>query len=312
MVKSDFLELRSEGLYCPYGKFYIDPQVGVKDAVVSHAHADHAVAGNINVYCTAFTQSVMQLRYKKQSAQSFNVVSFFEKFELNGIEITFYPAGHILGSAMILLEHEGIKYLYTGDYKLQTDETCEQLVVPQANVLITESTFANPNTKHPSADEEIKKLNTIDSNILLGVYGLGKAQRITTLINQYCPEKTVHVHYSIYPIHQLYKQFGRDLGKYELYNRKSLKQAVTNQVYLVPPMTFRSYRGARGVAKVFASGWDDLQRGNDLSLYISDHVDWDDILTTVDKVQPNQVWTLHGDGKQLQAYFKNKLEVVIL
>lgn len=312
MIRADFLIKREEGLYCAYGDFYLDPLKPVKNAVISHAHGDHARPGNQYVFCTSATQKIMQLRFKKQAAQDFNSYHYKNEFSLGEVTLSFYPAGHILGSAMIKIQYEGVIYLYTGDYKLQKDSTCEPVELPKADVLITETTFANPETEHPAAEKEILKLNDIDTNILLGVYGLGKAQRITALINQFCPQKNVSVHYSIFPIHQLYNKEGYDLGKYEIYNRKTLKQNVQNQVYLIPPLTFNSYSKAKGVARVFASGWSYLQKGNDLSLYISDHVDWNDILKTIKIVEPKEIWTLHGDGSILKNYFSDTLKVRLL
>ncbi|ADY52631.1 RNA procession exonuclease-like protein [Pseudopedobacter saltans DSM 12145] len=312
MIKDDFLVKTPEGLYCAYGDFYLDPELPVQNAVISHAHGDHARAGNANVYATAFTKELMLLRYKKKAAKEFFIKGYKQEFSLNNVKLSFYPAGHILGSAMVLMEFDGARYLYTGDYKMQEDSTCEKIELPLADVLITESTFANPKVKHPDATGEIKKLNAISSNILLGVYGLGKAQRITALINEFCPTKEVHVHYSIFPIHQLYNRFDVNIGKYSLYNRKSLKQNGENQIYLIPPLTFNSYRRAVGVARVFASGWEYLQQGNDLSLYISDHVDWEDILNTISIVKPTEVWTLHGDGNHLKVFLKEKVRTKIL
>lgn len=311
-ILEDFIIKSPEGLFCKYGDFYLDPQLPVKNAVVSHAHGDHARPGNLVIYCTSFTQKIMALRFKKNAGGQFILQDYKSEFTINGVKISFYPAGHILGSAMILMTYNNVKYLYTGDYKLQEDITCEPLELPEAEVLITETTFAKPEVQHPSVEEEIKKLNGIKSNILLGVYGLGKAQRITELMNRFCPEKNILVHYSIFPIHQLYHKENIDLGSYKLYDRKTLKQHKENQVYLVPPLTFNSYRNAKGVAKVFASGWSYLQKGNDLDLYISDHVDWNDILKTISIVKPLEVWTLHGDGTVLKNYFENKLIVKIL
>ncbi|WP_304062586.1 MBL fold metallo-hydrolase [Pedobacter glucosidilyticus] len=312
MIIDDFLVLKPEGIYCRYADFYLDPQLPVQHAVISHAHGDHAKANNHNVYCTSFTRKLMELRYRKQAAKNFNIIHYHQEFFIKDVKLTFYPAGHILGSAMVKMEYLGCSYLYTGDYKLQEDATCEPAELVKADVLITETTFANPEIQHPNVEDEIKKLNEIEQNIILGVYGLGKAQRITSLINQFCPQKEVHVHYAIYPIHQLYEASGYQLGKYQLYNRKSLKQNQLQQVYLVPPLTFNSYIRAKGVARVFASGWKYLQKGNDAALYISDHVDWNDILYTIKEVKPKEVWTLHGDGLVLKQYFKEDLVVKLL
>lgn len=311
-MKDDFLIKTTNGLYCKYGDFYLDPQLPVINAVISHAHGDHAKPGNQNIFCTLFTEEVMKLRFKKKAGSHFQTFKYHQTFELGPVSLSFLPAGHILGSAMVKMEYLGITYLFTGDFKLQKDESCEPIEFCKADVLITETTFANPDTKHPDPEREIEKLNAISTNILLGVYGLGKAQRLTKLINQTCPQKVVHLHYSIFPVHQLYQKHGVDLGKFQHYDRKDFKQNQTNQVYMVPPLTFNSYGRALGVVKMFASGWKNLQYGNDESLYISDHVDWDDILQTIKEVEPQQVWTIHGDGDQLKSYFSGSLVVKIL
>lgn len=311
-MRADFLIKVPEGLYCSYGDFYIDPLLPVTKAVISHAHGDHARPGNQDVYCTPQTQKIMQLRLKKNAAKYFNPINYYQQFQLGEVKLSFLPAGHILGSAMIKMEFEGLIYLLTGDYKLQPDETCEAIEFCKADVLITETTFANPLTQHPNPDEEIKKLNDIESNILLGVYGLGKAQRLTSLIHKHCPQKQISLHYSIHPVHQLYQSEGIDLGNFQHYQRKAFKENSKNQIYMVPPLTFESYSKATGVVKIFASGWKNLQRGNDETLFISDHVDWNDILQTIKEVAPKEVWTIHGDGSSLKTYFSDSLKVKIL
>ncbi len=311
-MKDDFIVQTLQGLYCTYGDFYLDPLLPVKNAVISHAHGDHARPGNEQVYCTSQTQKIMQLRLKKNAGNQFYVYGYHQTFKIGEVRLTFLSAGHIMGSAMVKMEYLNTVYLFTGDYKLQADETCEPVAFCKADVLITETTFANPAVKHPDPEKEIEKLNQIGTNILLGVYGLGKAQRITQLINKICPQKNILLHYSIYPIHQLYKSEGVELGNYQHYDRKIMKQQTKNQIYLIPPLTFNSYSKAVNVAKIFASGWENLQRGNDESLYISDHVDWNDILETIKEVNPKEVWTIHGDGSSLKTYFRDSLKVKIL
>jgi putative mRNA 3-end processing factor len=311
-ILQDFIVLTKTGLYCSYGNFYLDPQEPVPNAVISHAHGDHAVSGNQHVYCTQATQLFMQHRYKKFAAAAFHVKHYKEVFEINGVKLSFYAAGHMLGSAMILMEYQNVRYLYTGDYKLEPDDTCEAIEFTEADVLITETTFANPEVQHPTAAEEIKKLNAVTPNIMLGAYALGKSQRLIRLINQHCEGKKILVHHSIIPFVRIYEQLGIFLGNYQLYDRKLMKQQLEGNIYLVPPMVYNSYIKAINVVRVFATGWKHLQRGNALHLYISDHVDWQGIIDTIAQVKPTEVWTLHGDGKLLQAHFKNQLSVRIL
>jgi putative mRNA 3-end processing factor len=210
------------------------------------------------------------------------------------------------------MEYQDIKYLYTGDFKLQDDDSCEPLEFTTADVLITETTFADPETRHPDPQVEIKKLNGTRANILLGAYALGKSQRLVSLIGKHCIEKRILIHFSILPYLKIYEQMGWPLGRYEIYDRKLMKSIANDLIYIVPPLTFHSYFKAINVIKVFATGWKHLQRNNELQLYISDHADWQDILTTIDIVKPTQIWTTHGNGLQLKNYFKESLVVKLL
>lgn len=311
-IIDDFIVQTKMGLFCSYGNFYLDPKEPFVDAVISHAHGDHAIGGNQNVYCTEATSVFMKHRYKKFAASNFYIKPYHHSFVLNGVEISFIPAGHILGSALVLMQYNGVKYLYTGDYKLEEDATCEPMEFVNADVLITETTFANPETEHPDAVTEIKKLNAVSTNIMLGSYALGKSQRLIAMINQHCPDKRILVHHSIVPFVRIYEQLGINLGKYEVYDRKVMKNNLTNMVYIVPPMVFNSYFKAINVVRVFATGWKHLQSNNEIQLYISDHVDWKAILKTIEMVKPKEIWTTHGDGKNLILHFENKLAVKLL
>lgn len=312
MILADFIVKDTYGLYCKYGDFYLDPKVPVSRAVISHAHGDHAIAGHTHVYTTRATQLFMEHRYRKQAAGTFHIYDFELPFSLNGVQITFFPAGHILGSAMVLMEFDGVRYLYTGDYKLESDPTCEPLKFTEADVLLTETTFAEPGHHHPPAGEEIKKLNAVKPNILLGAYALGKSQRLISLLNEHCPQKRILVHHRILPFVQLYEQMGVKMGNYEPYDRKLMKRNREEMVYIVPPMVFHSYIRAIDVVRIFASGWKHLQQPGAVQLYISDHVDWKGILETVSQVKPREVWTTHGSGLSLQQHYADNLTVKLL
>ena len=312
MILDDFLVISEKGLYCRYGDFYLDPSQAVAVAVISHAHGDHACPGNERIFCTPATAAIMQLALKKNAGREFIECQYKSPFTVNEVRVSFLPAGHILGSALILMEYQGVKYLYTGDFKMQEDDTCEPLELVQADVLITETTFANPEVNHPPVEEELKKLNSSNHNVLMGAYSLGKSQRLVSLLNRYCSQRTVLLHHSMLPICKIYEDFSYAPGKYEPYNRKLMKFPDKGFVYIVPPLTFESYFKAKNVLRVFASGWKKLQHQNDLELYISDHVDWNDLLETIRIVNPEQVWTLHGNGIHLKNYFEGKLLVKIL
>lgn len=304
MKKSTDIIYSDEGLYFTPGNLFLDPVKPVVTAIISHAHADHVAIGTRDIYCTPYTASLIRRRHRNYPGIIYQK-NFSEPFDVNGVTVTLIPAGHILGSAQILLEKNNIRYLYTGDFKLCEDETCESFEFAEADVLITESTFALPETKHPDAIDEIKKLNNFnDVNFVIGCYALGKAQRITKMINTHCPAKSVMVHKYMLAYHYFYEEAKRSLGKWEPYDKRKFKKEK-NLVYLLPPAAYRSMYPNTSYIKAFASGWDHLQE-TDFRLFISDHADWNDLLILVEKVKPKEIFTLHGDGTHLANYFTGK------
>lgn len=302
MILDDFIIKTNKGYYCKYADLYIDPNSPVVNSIVSHAHADHASAGSINVYCTEPTSAFMQLRYKQRAAKVFNVIPFYKSFNIAEVEFSFIPAGHILGSAQILMQFKGIRYLYSGDIKLQADSTVEATSFVNADVLITETTFANPSFIHPNAVSEIENLNNSKQPIVIGTYVLGKAQRLNQLINQVFPDTNVFIHFDIYPYHKIYERLGNSLLKYEIMQKKDIRNGREG-IYLVPPLTFQSYSNSYPYTFAFASGWDHLQSKQQL-LKISDHMDWQELLTYIKEVNPKQIWTIHGDSSKLLEHFE--------
>jgi putative mRNA 3-end processing factor len=303
-IQRDFIKMRPEGLYCPAGFFFLDPQRPVSHAIISHAHADHAVPGNRNVYCSGATAFLLNQRYGSRAGGKISTFKFGEPFELNGVKITLYPAGHILGSSQVLMEYKGCRYLYTGDFKLQEDNTAEPFEFVKADMLITETTFASPDVSHPSVENEMQKLNVFSGkNILIGAYMLGKSQRLTSLINRYCTDKTVLVHSSIAAYHRVYEKRGMNLGAWQPYQRNLFK-VFSNSIYLVPPYVFRKYAGNKDYMQAFATGWDKGFEHCDIDLRISDHADWNDILRLIKETEPRAILCVHGSGKHIETYFK--------
>lgn len=308
MLKPDFLVSSPQGYYCKYGDFYIDATLAVKHNLVSHAHADHARAGSQHVYCTEATADVMRLRYKNKAAKEFHCFEYKHSFSIQNVKITFYSAGHILGSAQILMEYEGCKYLYSGDIKLQDDASCVPLEFVQCDVLITETTFAMKDFQHPNVIESILKLDASHSPVLIGTYVLGKAQRLNHLISKYLRDTRIFIHYDIMPYHKLYEKHGFNIGHYEVLDRKMLKNKTLG-IYLVPPLSYESYKLKYPYKFAFASGWKAKQE-NDLNLMISDHVDWVELLEYIERSNASEVWAIHGDSKDLIEHFKSSKVIV--
>ncbi len=189
MRPQDLLIPTPKGLYCPPADLYIDPLVAVDRALITHAHADHARPGHAHVLATRETLDIMAIRMGAGHAKAVQMAKPGEAVRIKGITFTFYPAGHVLGSAQILVEADGLRMVVTGDYKRAHDPTCAAFEPIACHVLITEATFGLPVFRHPAAEGEItkllKSLTTFpDQTHLLGAYSLGKAQRVISLIRQ--------------------------------------------------------------------------------------------------------------------------------
>ena len=309
-MHNDKIIYGDEGLYFVPGQFHLDPIKPVVSAIISHAHADHVTVGTRDIYCTPHTAALIRLRHRNYPG-NIHIKNYYESFQVNDVTVQLLPAGHILGSAQVLLEKDSIHYLYTGDFKLTKDDSCQPFKFTQADVLITETTFANPNTIHPDGVSEIKKLNDItDINIVIGAYSLGKAQRLTQLINAHCPARTVMVHKYTTPYHRFYEDAGIVLGNWEPYDKRKFRKEK-NLVYLLPAMAYKSMYPSIHYVRAFASGWDKLQEA-DIKLFISDHADWNELQTLVNKVKPKVIYTLHGDGSHLANFYSDKIAVHML
>ncbi len=307
---NNFITKTAAGLYCTEGDFYLDPKRSTGCALVSHAHGDHAVASKGSVYCTAPTASFMQYRHNRKTKADFRIVHYRIPFYINGIKITFFPAGHILGSAQILMEKDGDRYLYTGDFKTQSDPSCEAFEFVECDHLITETTFASPDYSHPDPIDEIESLFLQSKKVIVGAYSLGKAQRITQLITEHCNHVKVYIHPDLENYHKMYADHGFHLGDWLPFRRNDFDNDEYS-AFIVPPSQFRSYYQAN-VLKVFATGWQRSYYRCDRVLRVSDHADWPGVLELVRRTNAKKVYTVHGNGTFLKDHLKESIEVQII
>src|SRR5689334_11314326 len=196
---TELLCATDKGIYCPPGDFYIDPTRPVPRALITHGHSDHARRGHGSVLATAETLKIMAERYGADFAGSAQPTAFGEAHTLNGVCVTFHPAGHVLGSAQIAVEKEGTRIVASGDYKRRLDPTCAAFEPVSCAVFITEATFALPVFRHPDDRAEIRKLldsvrQFPDRTHLVGAYALGKAQRVIALIREAGYNEPVFIH----------------------------------------------------------------------------------------------------------------------
>jgi putative mRNA 3-end processing factor len=298
------------GLYCPPGDFYIDPVRPVARAVITHGHGDHARSGHDHVLATPETLAIMAARYGDDFAQTRVPLNYGKIVTHSGVSISLAPAGHVLGSAQVVLKWNGMTIVVSGDYKRRRDPTCPHFEPVACDVFVSEATFGLPVFRHPPDHEEIAKLLQSVRQFpgrthLVGVYALGKAQRLIRLLREAGYEQTIHVHGALASMNALYERHGIALGP--------LAPATTDRtnklpgaIVLAPPSAIADKWSRRFAdpLPVFASGWMRVrararQRHVELPLIISDHADWDELLLTFTQLKPEQLWITHGAEEAL-------------
>ena len=317
LTNANWLIKKKEGLYCIPGDFYIDPLYPVKKALITHAHTDHARPNNHFILGTKETIEIMKIRYAKSYCTNYQVINYNSPLTINNIDITFIPAGHILGSSQILIEYNGCKVLISGDYKRVEDKTCKSYQNKKCDIFITEATFGLPIFSHPFDKDEIKKLleSVIKNNQkphLIGVYALGKCQRILSLLRDAGYDETIYLHGALMKITDYYVSEGLRIGKVKNTSDLNLSE-LKNQIILCPPSALHDKwsRKFKNPIKGIVSGWMNIrqrikQKNIQLPLIISDHADWDDILLTTKENNPEKVLVTHGREEAL-VFQLNKL-----
>ena len=310
MQADKWLQPRDNGLYCVAADCYIDPTAPVNRALITHGHADHAIGGHHSVVATAPTIAIMRTRYGEDMAQTVEALDYGHTIELGDpddpVSCTFYPAGHILGSAQILLSYRGTRVVISGDYKRQPDPTCPPFTAINCDVFITEATFALPVFKHPPIEQECKKLLQSlalfpERCHLVGVYALGKCQRVILSLRALGYHQPIYLHGAQRRLCDLYEEHGINLGELTDVADVADKSELAGEIVLAPPsaLSDRWSRSLPEVRKAMASGWMQIrarahQRQVELPLIVSDHCDWRSLLDTIDEVSPGEVWITHG------------------
>jgi putative mRNA 3-end processing factor len=310
----DWIEVRPQGVFCRPGNFYIDPMQPVETAVVTHGHADHARAGHGQVFATEATLAIMRARYGEAHFLKAELpLAYGQAVTIGNVQVSLHPAGHILGSAQARLEYEGSSIVFSGDYKRRADPTCVPFEPMPCNVFVTEATFALPVFRHPPLEGEIDKLLRSLSLFperchLVGVYALGKCQRVICALRAAGYLDTIYLHGAMETLCALYERFGIALGPTELVSPDNAK-TLAGKIVLCPPSALqdRWSRKLPDVLTVAASGWMRIrarakQKGVELPLVVSDHADWDELTQTLSDVGAPEVWVTHGRDDALVYY----------
>ena len=286
----------------------IDPTTPQPVAIITHGHADHAISGHKHVIATPQTLDIMAARYGQDFAQAVTPLAYGERMVLGAAQLSMAPAGHVLGSAQIIVEYNGQRLVAAGDYKRSTDPTCQPFEIVACDVFITEATFALPVFRHPEPSDEIDKLLQAkylfpDRTILVGAYALGKAQRIIALLRQAGYDHPVYIHGALRKLCDLYERHGIELGLLPASAGQAGKAQpdLIGQIVIAPPAAYGSKWAQRLTDPLFAfaSGWMQVrqrakQKGVELPLILSDHADWPDLLHTLKQISPKEVWITHG------------------
>lgn len=302
MPPVDWIQARNEGIYLPMADAWIDPSLPKARALVTHGHADHARGGHGAVLATPETLAIMAARYGPQNGQA---IAYGEPIDIGGIAVRFVPAGHVLGSAQIVLDHAGERVVVSGDYKRRADPTCEPFEPVPCDIFVTEATFALPVFRHPDTASEIDRLLAAlhanpDRCVLVGAYALGKAQRVIAELRARGHDAAIFIHGALQRLCDLYTEHGVELGT--LLPATGRKAAdMRGHVVMAPPSALndRWSRRLPDPITAMASGWMRVrqrarQRNVELPLVISDHADWDELTATLKEVAPSEVWVTHG------------------
>lgn len=307
---ADLLTLTPQGLYCPAGDFHVDPMRPVERALVTHGHSDHARSGHGHVMATRETLRIMAIRYGDDFAGATQEAVLGEVVRIGDVLVTFVPAGHVLGSAQIVIEQGKCRLVVSGDYKRGRDPTCLPFEPVPCDVFITEATFGLPVFRHPDTLGEVEKLLESvrvfpERAHIVGAYALGKAQRVMALLRQAGYGEPIWLHGAMEKLTAFYKDEGIPLGetlRVAAADRPGLKGAIV----ICPPSAIQDLwaRKFPDPVTAFASGWMRVrararQKGVELPLIISDHCDWDDLCRSILETGAEEVWVTHGQEDAL-------------
>jgi putative mRNA 3-end processing factor len=297
------IEFTERGLFCREGGFYIDPWRPVEKAVITHGHSDHARWGSRFYLCHHDTIPILQQRLGAGHYQGYG---WNETVYLNGVRITLFPAGHIIGSSQVRLEYNGEIWVVSGDYKLENDGLSGQFEPVRCHNFITECTFGLPVYKWKRQEEIYRDMqNWIRKNQVAGktsvliAYSLGKAQRLLAPIAEVSDK--IFVHGAVFNMHMALVNAGWKLPLVQRVTPETGKQLLSGAVVIAPsgaegtPWLKRFYPYEIGIC----SGWMQV-RGNarrknaDAGFALSDHADWNGLIRTCRETQAECVYSTHG------------------
>ncbi len=300
------LEMSPAGLYCPAGGFHIDPWKPVPRAVITHAHADHARSGCGQYLCLSTGKRV--LRERVGASAKIDTLRRRERQRVGDVDLQLVPSGHILGSAQVCITHRGVRWVVTGDYKLEADPTCDPFETVEADVLVTESTFGLPIYRWGDARETAASINAwwrasreAGSTCVLFAYALGKAQRLASMLDPSIGP--IYAHGAVMKMVRAYRDSGVRLPPIDQLAPATRRAGGGRAMVIAPPSTAGSrWLKTFGETRVaMASGWMTIRgvrrrRGFDRGFVVSDHADFPGLVQAVEASRAKRVYVTHGSS----------------
>ena len=251
-----WLVITELGLWCEPRGFYIDPHRAVDHAVITHGHSDHARPGHAAVLATSATLDIIRARFGDGGAGSLQRAAYGEKLRVRDVSVSLLPAGHILGSAQVLLEYRGCRVVVSGDYKRRRDPTCAPFMPIPCDIFVTEATFGLPVFRHPADAAEIERLLASlrlfpERCHLIGVYALGKCQRLIALLREAGYDRPIYLHGGLTEPCSLYENHGISLGPL-VQATGARRNVLAGEIVLCPPSARAAYsRSGDSIAEAF-------------------------------------------------------------
>lgn len=307
------IEFTDKGLYCPPGDFFIDPWRGVDRAVITHAHSDHARWGSRKYLCHHYSKPLLQQRLGPNEYES---IGWNEPVTLNGVQISLFPAGHIIGSSQVRVEHKGEIWVVSGDYKLENDGISGAFEPVRCHNFITESTFGLPIYKwkpqreiYAGIQDWVRRNQVAGKTSVLLAYSLGKAQRLLQPLSEITDK--IFVHGAVYNLHMALVNAGWDLPAVERVTPETPKESLKGAVVIAPS----SAEGSPWIRRFapfevgVCSGWMQVRgavrrRNADAGFILSDHADWDGLLQACRATEAECVYTTHGFQAAFSRYLR--------
>ncbi|MDO6810095.1 ligase-associated DNA damage response exonuclease [Zobellia galactanivorans] len=301
-MKNPLLEFTDKGIYCSVAKVYLDPWKAVDKAIISHGHADHSRWGHKQYITHHRNVPIISHRLGEINVTG---KEWGETFSINNVKFTLYPAGHIIGSSQIRVEHKGEIWVFTGDYKTEHDGISTPYEPIKCHTFITECTFGLPAFKWTPQQEVFENINQWreenksegKTSILFG-YSLGKAQRLLKYLDTDIGK--IYTHGAIENMTQVLRPLV-DFPETTLITKETKKEELLGNIVLAPP----SAHGSTWIRKMVpyvtasASGWMTFRgarrrRAIDKGFVLSDHCDWQGLLSSIEATGAEKIICTHG------------------